>query len=214
MGCLSRTNLIMIHSFFKFLINANSACYLNGGIGHTIHHCSGSAMGRLDSSLRSHRAWRSQCRHAYSGLNKTLFASVGPNSHWRGHLRSTILDVINYLQTKKDISSLGRINASRGHRLDGTFISRFFSLISTKFTNAANIPPYIDSIRSRSLLLLSFLRSCFVGVFEMIGRLCAFVKRTVSHHGIDYTQQSPAHGDIGFGLSGPLDQSSTVISSY
>ena len=205
----------MIHSFLKFLISTDFACWLNGGIGHTIHHCSGSAMWRLDSSLRSHRTCRSSTPACVrSGLNKTLFASVGPNSLGRGHRQSTILDVANCLQTKKDISSPGRINASRGHRLDGTFISQFFSLISTKFTNAANIPPYIDSIRSRSLLLLSFLRSCFVGVFEMIGRLCAFVKRTVSHHGIDYTQQSPAHGDIGFGLSGPLDQSSTVISSY
>ena len=163
-------------------------------------------MWRLDSSLRSHRAWRSQCRHACSGLNKTLFASVGPNSHWRGHLRSTILDVINDLHAKKDISSLGRMKTRRGHRLDGTFISRSFSLVSAKLTNAANIPPYIDSIRSCSLLLFSFLRSCFVGIFKMIRRLNTFIKCTVSHHGVYNSQQSSAHGNVGLGLSDSFDK--------
>ena len=206
MGCLSRTNLIMIHSFLKFLINADFACCLNGEMGQSVHHCSGSAMWRLDSSLRSHRAWRSQCRHAYSGLDKSLFASVGPNSRWRGHLQSTILVVINYLQAKKDISSQSRMKPSRGHRLDGTFVSRYFSLVSAKLTNAANIPPYIVSVRSCSLLLFSFLSSCFVGVFKMIRRFCAFVKRAVSHHGVYNSQQSSAHGDIGLGLSDSFDQ--------
>ena len=207
MGCLSRTNLIMIHSFLKFLINADFAGCLNGEMGQSVHHCSGSAMWRLDSSLRSHRAWRSQCRHAYSGLNKTLFASVGSNSHGRGHLRSTILDVINYLQAKKDISSLGRMKASRGHQLDGTFVSRFFSLISTKLLNAANIPPYIDSVRSCCLLLFSLLSFCFVGIFKMICGLSTFIKCTISHHGVYNSQQSSAHGNIGFGVSDSFNQS-------
>jgi hypothetical protein len=35
------------------------------------------AAGRADSSLRSHRTRRSQCRRVCSGLNKTLFALVG-----------------------------------------------------------------------------------------------------------------------------------------
>ena len=46
------------------------------------------ATGRMNSSLRGHRPWRSQCRHACSGPNKTLFAPVGPNSRWRGHRRA------------------------------------------------------------------------------------------------------------------------------
>ena len=207
MGCLSRTNLIMIRSFLKFLISPDFACCWNGGMGQTILHCSGLAMWRLDSSLRSHRAWRSQCRHAYSGLNKTLFASVGPNSHWRGHLRSTILDVISDLHAKKDISSLGRMKARRGHRLDGTFISRFFSWVSAKLTNAANIPPYIDFIRSCSLLLFSFFGSCFVGIFKMVRRFSTLIKTAVSHHGVYNPQQSSAHGNIGLGISDSFDKS-------
>ena len=169
MGCLSRTNLIMIRSFLKFLISPDFACCQNGGTGQTILHYSGSAMWRLDSSLRSHRAWRSQCRHAYSGLNKTLFASVGPNSHGRGHLRSTILGVINDLHAKKDISSLGRMNPSRGHRLDGTFISRSFSWVSAKLTNAANIPPYIRFVVSRCLVSLTSI-FCLFGLHPKRGR--------------------------------------------
>src|SRR5687768_16520379 len=43
------------------------------------------AAGRVDSSLRSHRTWRSYCRRVCSGLNKTLFASVEPNSLCRSH---------------------------------------------------------------------------------------------------------------------------------
>ena len=91
----------------------------------------------------------------FSGLNKTLFASVGPNSHWRGHRQSTILDVINYLQTKKDISLPGRMKSRRGHRLDGTFVSRFVSLVSPKLLNAANIPPYIYFVVSRCVVILA-----------------------------------------------------------
>jgi len=173
----------MNHSFLKFLFDKNSAHYVNGGTGHPVHHCLGSAMWRLDSSLRSHRAWRSQCRHAYSGLDKSLFASVGPNSRWRGHLQSTILDVINYLHAKKDISSLGRMKPSRGHRLDGTFISRYFSLVSAKFTNAANIPPYISFVVSRCAVRLTSI-FCIFGLRtdhgrsgEKCGRPIAALKR-------------------------------------
>ena len=197
----------MIHAFLKFLINTDFACWLNSGIVFSVRYCSGLAMRRLDSSLRSHRAWRSQCQHAYSGLNKTLFASVGPNSHGRSHRRSTILDVVNHLQTKKDISSLGRKMLTRGHRLDGTFVSRSFSVVSAKLSNATNIPPYIVSVRSCSLLLFSFLRFCLVSVFKMICRLCAFVKSSIPHHGVDCTQQPSSHGDISLGLSGFFDQS-------
>jgi len=45
--------------------------------------CLEEAAGRLDSSLRGHRSWRSQCRPAESGPNKTMSASVGPNSPCR-----------------------------------------------------------------------------------------------------------------------------------
>ena len=207
MGCLSRDNLIMFRAFFKFLVNTDFACWLNSGIFFSVRHCSGLAMRRLNSSLRSHRAWWSQCQHAYSGLNKTLFASIRPNSHGRGHRRSTILDVVNYLQTKKDISSRCRKILTRGHRIDGTFVLRSFSVVSAKLSNATNIPPYIVSVRSCNLLLFSILRSCLVSIFKMISRLCAFVKRSIPHHSIDCTQQPSAHSDVSLGLSGFFDQS-------
>ena len=197
----------MVHAFFKFLLNTDFACWLNSGIVIPVRHCSGLAMRRLDSSLRSHRAWWSQCQHVYSGLNKTLFASVGPNSHGRDHRRSTILDVVNYLQTKKDISSLGRIKPIRGYRLDGTFVSRSFSIVSAKLSNATNIPPYIVSVRSCNLLFVFLFRFCLISVFKMIYRLCTFVKSSIPHHGVDCTQQSSAHGDIGLSVSYFFNQS-------
>ena len=56
-----------------------------GGIISPIQRRRSGATRRVDSSLRSHRTRRSQCRRVYSGLNKTLFASVGPNLRCRGH---------------------------------------------------------------------------------------------------------------------------------
>ena len=56
-----------------------------GGIGSSVLRRWGAATRRWNSSLRSHRTWRSQCRRVFSGLNKTMFAAVGPNSRCRGH---------------------------------------------------------------------------------------------------------------------------------
>ena len=55
------------------------------GSGSSVLRSLASAAGRLNSSLRSHRTWRSHCRHVSSGLDKTMYASVGPNSRCRGH---------------------------------------------------------------------------------------------------------------------------------
>lgn len=192
----------MVHSFLKFLADKDFTRQLTGGIALAVRHCPGLAMRRLDSSLRSHRAWRSQCRHAYSGLNKTSFASVGPNSLLRGHRQGTTDAVAkSNLRTSEDKNLSGRINARRGHRLDGTFVSRFFSLISAKLSNITNIPPYIVFVRLSGLLLFSFPCSCLVGILKMIRRLFAFVQGSVSHHGIDDTQQPSAHGDVGLGFA-------------
>jgi len=61
-----------------------------GGTISPIRRCSSGATRRVDSSLRSHRTRRSQCRRVYPGLNKTLFASVGPNLCCRSYrLRSS-----------------------------------------------------------------------------------------------------------------------------
>ena len=56
-----------------------------GGIGGPVQRRRSGATRRVDSSLRSHRTRRSYCRRVSSGLNKTLFASIGPNLHYRGH---------------------------------------------------------------------------------------------------------------------------------
>lgn len=56
-----------------------------GGIGGSVLRRRSGATRRVDSFLRSHRTRRSYCRRVYSGLNKTLFASIGPNLRWRGH---------------------------------------------------------------------------------------------------------------------------------
>ena len=85
-------------------------------------------MRRLDSSLRSHRAWWSQCQHAYSGLNKTLFASAGPNSLQRGHQQSTTFVVTDSLHAKEDKTNLywaecgqTAVTGSTGHWLQKPF---------------------------------------------------------------------------------------------
>lgn len=178
MGCLSRANLIMFRAFLKFLVNTEFIYRLNSGISRAVHHCPALAMRRLDSSLRSHRACRSQCRHAYSGLNKTLFASVGPNSHGRGHLQNTISVAADGLLTEKDNFLLGRMKASRGHQLDGTFISRSFSLISAKLSNVANIPPHIVSIGSRlnsALMSIFYHLGSRLSVLEPSGEKCGCI---------------------------------------
>ena len=84
------------------------------------------AAGRVDSSLRSHRTRRSQCRHVYSGLNKTLYASVGPNSRYRGH-QSTLSAMPESLASQATLLALlqrpgqpGRMKPCRGHRRDAT----------------------------------------------------------------------------------------------
>jgi hypothetical protein len=84
-----------------------------GGIGIAVLHCKSGAVRRCDSSLRSHRTWRSLCRHVSSGLNKTMFASVGPNSRCRGH------QLAGQARPWHTRCHLGRIKPCRGHRRDG-----------------------------------------------------------------------------------------------
>ncbi len=82
------------------------------------------AAGRLNSSLRSHRTGRSYCRPVCSGLNKTLYASVGPNSRCRGHRRTlrakpwSLGGVTSFLVSLLERCPPGRIKAGRGHRRD------------------------------------------------------------------------------------------------
>lgn len=79
---------------------------------------------RLNSSLRSHRVRRSLCRRTQSGLDKTLYASAGPNSHSRGHRRDTTPVAAKGLRSGEDNCSPGRIKPARGHRLDGASAGR------------------------------------------------------------------------------------------
>ena len=81
-----------------------------------LRHC-GEVTRRWNSSLRSHRTWRSQCRRVYSGLNKTLFAPVGPNSHGRGHQGANPAEPGPSPVEKRGL--LGRLKAGRGHRRGG-----------------------------------------------------------------------------------------------
>ena len=143
---------------------------------------------RLDSSLRSHRPQRSLCRYASSGLNKSLFASVGPNSHGRDHRQD---------------SSPGRINPSRGHRLDVT--PNLQSLAD--IPGVATIPPRIIHIESGRLLpAFPFFGSGLIGSSQMVGPLANLIEGPVFHHGVNGSQQSSSHSHIGFGFAGFPDQ--------
>ena len=85
-----------------------------GGMSRSILHYGSGTTGRCNSSLRSHRTWRSSCRHVFSGLNKTLFASVGPNSHCRGYRLASRAEPRPLLNQKQH-GQLGRIKPGRGH---------------------------------------------------------------------------------------------------
>ena len=158
------------------------------GIVSTVRRGLNLATRRLDSSLRSHRPQRSLCRCASSGLNKSLFASVGPNSQLRDH--------------RQNISP-GRMKPARGHRLDGTPNLQSIADIS----GVSEIPPRIIHIGSGSLLFVfPFFGSGFIGCGQMIGPLANLIESPVFHHGVNGSQQSSSHSHIGFGFAYFLDQ--------
>ena len=84
------------------------------GIVFPVQRRTSDAAWRLHSSLRSRRTQRAYCRCVSSGLNKTLFASVGPNSH--GRSRRQAASRLRECFTRK----AGWMKSSRGFRLDGT----------------------------------------------------------------------------------------------
>ena len=65
----------MARAFLYFLFLLCSACNRSGGIVRAVSHSVGIAMVRRDSSLRSRRTWRSQCRDVFSGPNEGLSRS-------------------------------------------------------------------------------------------------------------------------------------------
>lgn len=94
-----------------------------------IHRCSGSSW-RLDLSLGSHRAGRSQCRDAFSRLI----------SHLGGNLRNTILDVINHRQGGDDaFADIGctesdggfvQVDSDKRYKVDSDYIPAFGDTLS------------------------------------------------------------------------------------
>ena len=104
---------------------------------------------RVDSSLRSHRTRWSYCHRVYSGLNKTLFASIGPNLPCRGHQLRCPATPGRASTVEEQRCQLGRIKPGRGRRLDGMSPTRW--LAPTQ--GIRRIPPHVvDSFRSRRLL--------------------------------------------------------------
>ena len=110
-----------------------------GGIGFPVLRRGSGATRRVNSSLRSHRTRRSQCRRVCSGLNKTLFASVGPNLRCRGRQLRCPATPGRFSTVEKQRCQLGRIKPSRGHRLDGMSPAR--SLAPPR--DIAKIPPHV-----------------------------------------------------------------------
>jgi hypothetical protein len=91
------------------------------GIGVPILRRRSGATRRVNSSLRSLRTQRSLCRYVPSGLNKTLFASIGPDLRWRGHHLRCPATPGRFSTGEKQRCQMGRIKPGRGHRLDGMF---------------------------------------------------------------------------------------------
>jgi len=187
------------------------------------------AAGRVDSSLRSHRTRRSQCRRVYSGLDKTLFASLGPDSLCRGHqpTLSTVKSECPRIEAMLLTSflgqvRLGRMKASRGHRCDAT---------CTPERHVGDLPPHTSwTMISLSGEILShlflrgdsgnlFFRShSFLGFgFGFAGAGSVQMRRTVdaslapisfliAHQRVKDAQQPAPHGDVGLGPADPCEQ--------
>ena len=175
--------------------SGNSAC--PGGTQSALPFPEACRTWRLNSSLRSHRTPEAQCSVVYSGLDKTLFASSGPNSHGRGHR----------------LAEPGRIKARRGLRMDAASCQPRLAWI-----DAVSVPPNVSRVLdpklndscgllSQALLpTVPFGQAGQVGVPLMMGRRAELVNRAVADHGHEYTQKSAGHGYVGLGFAGVLDQ--------
>ena len=160
------------------------------GIALPVQRRTSGAARRLDSSLRSHRTQRAHCRCVYSGLNKTLFASVGPNSHGRSHrlAASHMWDSLT--------RHAGWINASRGLRLDGTPSAEVFP----QPQSVTKMPQYaVSSIRSGGLLPPLAGHPSAVGSNIVFRGRSAGVGFFVADHGVKNSQQASAHRYVRLG---------------
>ena len=163
-----------------------------GGMAVAVLRRWGSATRRWNSSLRSHRTWRSSCRHVFSGLNKTMFAPVGPNSRCRGHQA-----VLSSLEENE--SRWGRMKPSRGHQSGG----------AVTVATAAKIPLNVNDLSLSPGLSDLFLSSetCSVGGRGAVPGRSSLKDLAVADHGVQDPQQAAAHGHVGLGLADPSHQS-------
>src|SRR5438309_2981090 len=166
------------------------------------------AAGRVDSSLRSHRTWRSYCRHVCSGLNKTLYASVGPNSRCRSHRQTLPAEpespgiAATFIAFLQGCCLSGRMNPSRGHRRDAT---------RSLAWRAEKLPPHPFKRNSSlgGLLRRMSFTSCsgLIQTRGAIDRLLAAIRFLIPHNGVQRAEQPASHRHVGFGLADPPDQS-------
>ena len=190
-----RSRILALSYWFRRLL----VVARHGGILFPVLRRTSGAARRLDSSLRSHRTQRSQCRCVSSGLNKTLFAPVGPNSHGRSHrlAASHVWDSLT--------RHAGRMKASRGLRLDGTPFAEVFP----QTPGVTKMPHYAISstIGSGNLLSLFFGHPGAVGRTVMFCGRSARERFSVADHGIKNTEQPPAHRHVGPGFADASNQS-------
>lgn len=162
-----------------------------GGIASSVLRRWGRATRRLNSSLRGHRTRRSQCRHVFTGPNKTMFAAVGPNSRCRGHQ-----EMLSSLEENESLS--GRMKASRGHQSAG----------AVAVATAASIPPNVNASLPPGLsdLFLSS-EACPIGGRRAVPGRTALEGFSIAEHGVQHAQESPAHSHVGLGLADAADES-------
>ena len=178
-----------------------------GGTDRSVSRAGSCRSRRLNSSLRSHRTRRSWCRRVCSGLNKTLFASTGPNSPCRDH-RGALSAKPESGRPAEEASAdtsqrcpSGRMKAYRGHRCD---------VVPPRAWLGKLLLGWLGVLCDQSFWLGRVLRSALrlgrVGGCRPIGFLLAAVRFLVPDHGVQRAQQASAHRHVGPGLADPRDQ--------
>lgn len=155
---------------------------------------------RLDSSLRGPRRSRAHCRAVFSGPNKTLFASFGPNSLGRDHRRRS------HLALQESGHTPGRLKPIRGHRYDGMSLPPSMAEV----WDTAHVPSDVShdfnanpaGMASVFLSDLSrlFFQADLIGSGLVVRRLSEGVRFLIAGHGKENSQESSRHRDVGLGF--------------